>query len=129
MTKPILLGLLLCLPAMAGADGAVAVAMPVFPGFNAAQNAEMLTALVTAVVVGMNCPEFAITDGEWSLLNGAADMIANGELALDPAAYDAGFFGPAFKLLDQPGTCESEGPKVLPLVNMLIGLGGSTQPQ
>ncbi len=128
MRNALLLTLALCIPTLPQADGAIAVAMPNFPDFSEAQNQEMLTALVTAVVVGMNCPGFEITDGEWSLLNGAADIIANNELGLSVDAYDAGYFSPAFALLDKPDTCAVEGPKVLPLVEFLIGLGGSRDP-
>ena len=129
MRNALLFTLILCLPTLPHADGAVAVAMPNFPDFNQAQNQDMLTALVTAVVVGMNCPGFEITEGEWALLNGSADIIANNELGLSTDAYDAAYFSPAFALLDKPGTCDAEGPKVLPLVEFLIGLGGSREPQ
>lgn len=128
MRNALLLTLSLCIPTLPQADGAIAVAMPDFPDFSQPQNEEMLTALVTAIVVGMNCPGFKITDGEWSLLNGAADIIANNELGLSVDAYYAGYFSPAFALLDKPGTCDAEGPKVLPLVEFLIGLGGSREP-
>ena len=129
MRNALLLTLVLSFPTLPRADGAIAVAMPNFPDFSQAQNEEMLTALITAIVVGMNCPGFEITDGEWSLLNGAADIIANNELGLSVDAYDADYFSPAFALLDKPGTCAVEGPKVLPLVEFLIGLGGSRDPQ
>jgi hypothetical protein len=128
MRNALLLTLALCFPTLPHADGAIAVDMPNFPDFSEAQNQEMLTALVTAVVVGMNCPGFEITEGEWSLLNGAADIIANNELGLNVDAYDADYFSPAFALLDKPDTCAVEGPKVLPLVEFLIGLGGSRDP-
>jgi hypothetical protein len=128
MRNALLLILALGLPNLTQADGAVAVAMPNFPDFSQAQNQEMLTALVTAVVVGMNCPGFEITEGEWSLLNGSADIIANTELGLSTDAYDAEYFSPAFALLDKPDTCATEGPKVLPLIEFLIGLGGSREP-
>ena len=128
MRNALLLTLVLSFPTLPHADGAIAVAMPDFPDFSQAQNEEMLTALVAAIVVGMNCPGFEITDGEWSLLNGAADIIANNELGLSVDAYDAGYFSPAFALLDKPDTCDVQGPKVLPLVEFLIGLGGSRAP-
>jgi hypothetical protein len=128
MRNALVFTLALCLPTLTHADGAIAVAMPNFPDFSESQNQEMLTALVTAVVVGMNCPGFEITDGEWSLLNGAADIIANSQLGLDAVAYDEGYFTPAFALLDKPDTCATEGPKVQPLISFLIGLGGSTEP-
>ena len=128
MRNALLLTLALGLPSLTHADGAIAVAMPNFPDFSQSQNEEMLTALVTAVVVGMNCPGFEITDGEWSLLNGAADIIANNELGLSTETYDTSYFSPAFALLDKPGTCAAEGPQVQPLIEFLIGLGGSREP-
>ena len=128
MRNALLLTVALGLPNLSYADGAIAVALPVFPDFSQAQNEELLTALVTSVVVGMNCPGFKITDGEWSLLNGSADIVANTALGLSTDAYDAGYFSPAFALLDKPGTCAAEGPKVQPLIEFLIGLGGSREP-
>jgi hypothetical protein len=128
MRHAIILTLALTLPTLAHADGAIAVAMPNINGFTDTQSQELLTGIVTAIVVGMNCPGFEITDGEWSLLNGAADLIANNNLSLDTDAYDAGYFGPAFALLDKPETCGTEGPKVQPMVKLLIDLGGSTEP-
>lgn len=112
-------------PVTGHADGAVAVALPVLPDFSESQNQQLLTALVTAVVVGVNCPGFEITDGAWSLLNGTADLIAIDRFALDPVAYDARYFSPAFDLLDKPGTCAAKGPRIQPLIGMLTGLGGS----
>ena len=129
MRNALLLTLALCIPTLPYADGAVVVTLPSFPDFSPAQSQELLTSLVTAVVVGMNCPGFEITEGEWSLLNGSADIIANTNLGLSTDAYDAEYFSPAFALLDKPGTCDAEGPKVLPLVEFLIGLGGSRDPQ
>jgi hypothetical protein len=128
MRHMIILAFSLLLPNLTQADGAIAVAMPNISGFDQTQSEELLTGIVTAIVVGMNCPGFEITDGEWSLLNGAADLIANNNLSLDTDAYDAGYFGPAFALLDKPDTCATEGPKVLPMVKYLIDLGGSTEP-
>ena len=58
----------------------------------------------------------------WAVLPG------NNTLRLSADAYDAGYFSPAFALLDKPDTCAVEGPKVLPLVEFLIGLGGSRDP-
>lgn len=120
--------LALSIPTLTQADGAIAVAMPDVSDFDESQSQELLTDIVTAVVVGMNCPGFEITDAEWSLLNGTADLIANNNLGLDTDAYDAGYFSPAFALLDKQGTCAVEGPKVGPMVKFLVDLGGSTIP-
>ena len=35
-----------------------------------------LTRLVMANVTGMNCPGYALSDGEWTLITGTADKVA-----------------------------------------------------
>lgn len=123
-----LLALLLSLPAApALADGGVIVALP-DPGQIARIASDaFLHELVLANVVGMNCEGYQLTDGEWALITGTADLVA-AALKLDTDAYDGRFYGPAFAALDQPGTCAAEGPKIAPLVVRLIGLGGGTTP-
>jgi hypothetical protein len=87
----------------------------------------LLTALVTANVVGMNCPDYPLTQGEWALLTGSADMVATRLGVMETGAYDSDFYGPAFDLLDRPGTCASEGPKIGLLIAMLQEMGGNTE--
>ncbi|EYD75699.1 hypothetical protein Rumeso_02786 [Rubellimicrobium mesophilum DSM 19309] len=116
------------LPLAALADGGVAVPLADVSGLSPAQAEELLTALVTANVVSSNCPGFGITDGEWTLITGTADRLAYEELGLSVDDYDARFYGPAFALLDQPGTCEAEGPKVRGIVQLLVDMGGSPVP-
>jgi hypothetical protein len=86
---------------------------------------DLLASLVTANVIGMNCPDFLISQGEWALLVGTADKVA-AILTVDTATYDATYYGPAFALLDQPESCATEGPKIAPLIETLKAAGGDT---
>ena len=49
-------------------------------------------------------------------------------LGLDASSYDRNYYGPAFKLLDDPGACDRIGPTAGPLIQRLIGMGGDTEP-
>jgi hypothetical protein len=86
-----------------------------------------LRQLVVANVVSQNCEGFIASDAEWALLTGSADMLAE-RLDLGVVLYDTQFYDPAFALLDKPDTCETEGPRVRPLIDRLIGWGGSLTP-
>ena len=121
------LALALLLPGAALADGAVAVPLPDLAGLSEAQSQELLRAVVSANVVGMNCPEFQITDGEWSLLTGSADALAYANLNLSTDAYDADYYGPAFASLDDAATCGAEGPRIRGLIHLLQDMGGSVE--
>jgi hypothetical protein len=114
-----------CLAPSVRADGAVAVTLPPLPEMSQQDKVLMLDRLVVANVISSNCQGFEISDGEWSLLVGTADLIA-AELGLDPEAYDRAFYGPAFDLLDDPANCAVLGPDVGPVIEMLIGMGGTT---
>lgn len=83
--------------------------------------------LAEANVLSENCPEFAVTDGEWQLLNGTQDALT-AQLGLDPLAFDREYFRPAYNLLDDAGACETHGPAVADLVERLIAMGGDTRP-
>lgn len=87
---------------------------------------DLLAALVTANVVGMNCPDYPLTQGEWALLTGSADMVAAFLEVKDTGAYDSDYYGPAFDLLDRPETCATEGLKIALLIAMLMEMGGDT---
>lgn len=122
--------LFLMLAVLAGpalADGGVTVRLPEAAQLSAAASPDLLHQLVLANVIGSNCPAFAISDGEWALLTGSADMVAE-VLELDTARYDAEFYGPAFATLDQPGACEAHGPGVRTVIDQLKAMGGSTDP-
>jgi hypothetical protein len=86
---------------------------------------ELLKELVTANVIGMNCADFLISQGEWALLVGTADKVAE-ILSVDTASYDETYYGPAFSLLDNPESCAAEGPKITPLIERLKAAGGDT---
>jgi hypothetical protein len=86
---------------------------------------ELLKELVTANVIGMNCADFLISQGEWALLVGTADKVA-AILSVDTASYDDTYYHPAFALLDNPDSCAAEGPKIAPLIERLKAAGGDT---
>ncbi|MGB4826776.1 MAG: hypothetical protein WBP18_05785 [Paracoccaceae bacterium] len=115
------------LTAPALADGGVTVKLPPTEAVAKAASPDFLTQLVMANVVGMNCPGFTLSDGEWALITGTADRVAKA-LKISTGAYDDQFYGPAFAALDQPGTCAAEGPKIAPLIKRLKSMGGSTDP-
>ena len=110
------------------ADGKVYVQLPTFPPFSGNEAEAMLERLVVANIVSSNCPGYQVTDAEWSLLTDSADLIAYGELKLSANDYDNLFYDPAFDLLDEATTCETEGPGVEPLLAELVHLGGSREP-
>lgn len=122
--------LVLCLAALplpALADGGVTVKLPDPGQIAAAASPDFLMALVMANVAGMNCPGHALSDGEWALVTGTADRVA-GALEIGASAYDEDYYGPAFAAMDQPGTCDREGPKIAPLIQRLKSMGGSAEP-
>ena len=49
-------------------------------------------------------------------------------LGLDARSYDQKYYGPAFKLLEDPGACDRIGPTAKPLIRRLIQMGGGTTP-
>lgn len=92
------------------------------------QQAEALIAQLARVnVITSNCPDWTITDGEWTLITGTGDKLA-AQLGLDPATYDEKYFGPAFALLDDSAACDRIGPEAKPLIAKLEAMGGSTEP-
>ena len=64
------------LTAPALADGGVTVKLPPTEAVAKAASPDFLTQLVMANVVGMNCPGFTLSDGEWALITGTADRVA-----------------------------------------------------
>jgi hypothetical protein len=125
MHRIALAALLLSAPALA--DGGVTVTLPDPGQIAAAASPDFLMQLVMANVAGMNCPGFALSDGEWALITGTADRVA-ATLQIGTGAYDDDYYGPAFAALDAPGTCDREGPAIAPLIDRLRGMGGSTDP-
>lgn len=123
---PLAAMLLLTVPAFA--DGKVYVQLPTFEPFVSNDAEAMLERLVVANVVAVNCEGYGITDAEHSLLTDSADLIAYGELKLSTNDYDNIFYDPAFDLLDEPTTCETEGPAVEQMLRELTHLGGSRDP-
>jgi hypothetical protein len=119
--------LCLALAAPALADGKIYVQLPDLSGLTGAEAEAFLSEVVLANVVSSNCPDFAVTDEEWSLLTDSADILAREQLRLSVDAYDSQFYGPAFAAIDRPETCGEAGPGVQPTLDRLVELGGSRE--
>lgn len=109
------------------ADGGVSVQLPDVSQLPQPQAEALIAQLAQLNVITSNCPQWPISDGEWALITGTGDLLA-AQLGLDAAAYDAAYYGPAFKLLDDPGACDRIGPTAKPLIGRLVGMGGGTTP-
>jgi hypothetical protein len=111
------------------ADGGVKVALPDVADLVKADAITLLDDLVRANVASSNCTAFAVTDGEWSLITGTADLLA-ASLGIDTDGYDRVYYKPAFHDIDvdQAGFCDAYGPNVKPLIDRLVEMGGSTAP-
>lgn len=109
------------------ADGKIYVQLPDLSGIKGEAARTMLTDVVLANVVSSNCPGFAVSEEEWSLLTDSADILAREQLRLSVEEYDGQFYGAAFAALDRPETCEEAGPKVQPVLDRLVELGGSRE--
>ena len=118
----------LALVAPALADGKIYVQLPDVSAWTGEDAEIILKELVLVNVVSSNCPGFEITDGEWSLLTDSADLVARGQLGLSVEAYDAQYYSPAFDALDDPATCDQAGPRVQPMLDLLVEMGGSREP-
>lgn len=117
--------LLWATPALA--DGKIYVQLPDLSSCAGQEAEDFLAEVVLANVISSNCPDFAVTDEEWSLLTGSADILARGQLKLSVDDYDADYYGPAFAALDKADACASEGPQVQPVIDQLVELGGSRE--
>ena len=109
------------------ADGKIYVQLPDLSAYRGDAAEALLTDLVLANVVSSNCTGFGVTDAEWSLLVDSADMIAYGQLGLSVEDYDDLYYDPAFEALDRSDTCAAQGPRVEPLLQQLVDLGGGRE--
>lgn len=109
------------------AAGGITVQLPDVSNLPETEAKSLITELANVNVITSNCPDYAITDGEWTLITGTGDRLA-ARLGLDAASYDRTYYGPAFKLLDDPEACDRIGPTAKPLIQRLIGMGGDTKP-
>lgn len=107
----------------AGAEGKVSVPVPSLDGISQANAQKLLTVLAQINVITSNCPDYHISDGEWTLLTGTGDMLA-ARLGIDPETYDRDYYGPAFRMLEDPGACDRIGPKARPIIDDLVEMGG-----
>lgn len=126
--KPMLAAAVLAIASGAAlADGGMTVPLPDTSGLSEGEARALVTELAQVNVITSNCPAYPITDAEWTLIAGTGDQLA-AQLGLDAQAYDKQFYGPAFKLLDDPGACDRIGPKAKPLIARLKAMGGATTP-
>lgn len=127
-----LIGVLLAAPALTGpvpalAEGGMRVALPDTSALPQAEAKALIVQLAEVNVITSNCPAYAVSDAEWTLITGTGDQLA-AQLGLDAAAYDKQVYGPAFKLLDDPGACDRIGPTARPLIARLKSLGKAAGP-
>lgn len=113
--------------APAWADGGMTVQLPDVSSVPVAEAKALIAQLAQVNVITSNCPGYEITDGEWTLITGTGDRLA-ARLGMDAASYDRAYYGPAFKLLDDPGACDRIGPTADALIERLVGMGGDTTP-
>ena len=128
--KPMLaaaIGLALAIPVAALADGGMTVPLPDTSGLAEPEARALIAELAQVNVITSNCPGHAISDGEWTLITGTGDRLA-AQLGLSAGDYDREFYGPAFKLLDDPQACDRIGPTAAPLIERLKSMGGGTTP-
>lgn len=109
------------------ADGKIYVQLPDLSGIDGSEAEKFLSEVVLANVISSNCPDFAVTDEEWSLLTDSADILAREQLRLGVDDYDSQYYGPAFATLDQADACATHGPDVQPVIDRLVELGGSRE--
>ena len=119
-------GALAIMSGVALAGGGVTVQLPDVSGLSEAEAKSLIAELAQVNVITSNCPGYAVTDGEWTLITGTGDRLA-ARLGMDAATYDKTYYAPAFKLLDDPGACDRIGPTAKPMIQRLIGMGGDTK--
>ena len=120
-------GALAMMTGAALADGGMTVPLPDVSALPEAEAKALIAELANVNVITSNCPGYAVTDGEWTLITGTGDRLA-ARLGMDAAEYDRSYYGPAFKLLDDPGACDRIGPQAKPLIARLKAMGGDTTP-
>lgn len=111
----------------AQADGRIFVPIPDLSGYEGEEARTFLMQIISAAVVGSNCPAADYPDEKWSLLHDSADVLAYDQLGLSVDEYDDEIFGPAFDALDERGTCDKVVPKIDVIVDRLVALGGSLE--
>lgn len=126
--KPMLAAAVLAIASGAAwAEGGMTVPLPDTSGLSPDQAQALIAELAQVNVITSNCPGYPVTDAEWTLIAGTGDKLA-AQLGLDAGEYDRQFYGPAFRLLDDPEACERIGPRAQPLIARLKAMGGATTP-
>lgn len=110
----------------AAADTGATVVLPDTSALPAAEARALLTQLAQVNVITSNCPAYALSDADWTLVTGTGDQLA-AQLGLDASAYDRQVYAPAFSLLDDPGACDRIGPTAAGLIARLRAMGGGAE--
>ena len=118
--------LLVTVPPSAAQDR-IEVPLPDISALDDEAAAELARRIGEADVITSNCTAHEISGGEWTLLAGTGDLLAE-KLQMEPAEYDRNFNAPAYSLLDDPEACDRIGPQVAPLIEELVAMGGATEP-
>ena len=105
------------------ADSKLAVPLPDLASMSDRDAERLLAALAQINVITSNCPKYRISDQEWMLLTGTGDMLA-ARLGIDPGTYDRKYYGPAFRMMEDPAACDRIGPRARPIIDDLIAMGG-----
>ena len=108
------------------ADTKLAVPLPDLSSLSDRDAERLLAALAQIHVITSSCPDYRISDDEWMLLTGTGDMLA-ARLGIDPATYDRKYYGPAFRMMEDPAACDRIGPRARPIIDDLIAMGGGGQ--
>ncbi|TRW98895.1 hypothetical protein FNJ84_04750 [Paracoccus sp. M683] len=126
MVLVVLTGVLLVGAQVARAEDRLSVPLPDISGLSESQAEALTRELAEVNVITSNCPDYPVSNGEWTLMTGTSDLLA-AKLGMDPGDYDRTYYGPAFALLDDPAVCDRVGPKAKPLIDRLVGMGGATE--
>ena len=86
---------------------------------------DTLRLLVTASVMGQNCPGQSLSWGEFYLLSRSEEAVV-AALGLSVGAHEDDYFRPAFALLATPDGCARNLWTKAKALGWLIGLGGAT---
>lgn len=127
MALAIVIGIYLVGAQVVAAEDRLSVPLPDISPLSQAEAESLTRELAEVNVITSNCPDYPVSDGEWTLMTGTSDLLA-AKLGMDPGDYDRAYYGPAFALLDDPSACDRIGPRAKPLLARLEQMGGGTTP-
>jgi hypothetical protein len=98
--------------------------LPEAGALKAAESPEFLLALVNAMVAGEHCEGFEVSPEELALLTATVPVVV-ADMGIDTETYDLEYNGRSFADIFIDETCPRDGPKVRPMLDQLIGMGGA----